>query len=353
MNTSKTLLAILVKELPKRGGWPADASRIVQDGDGEAKSVATCADVEFPNVVGIWYRSGGNTAAIGILPLADDWQVAIITREQYEAALAEKEHPLPWDEKSKPCPTLGAECRGCPDCGRRVSCTSDDITDDAVRAEMGMNSRAMDAALAAKNDGWIEWRGGECPVPEGTLVDVRYRDGQELNALPANDIAASSRDASHAFWRADGNQNDIIAYRLHQPQDANSRANDDRLEADLNECIGQAPGAPQWDGHGLPPVGVEFEYGSHRSRAKCMAVGLHYVFASKGDPHDAERDYEECMIDIHTSFHLARSADEIKRDAEIAALADDIDDSDEGSVLSSRQQDDIAKHLYAAGYRKQ
>lgn len=194
-----------------------------------------------------------------------------------------------------------------------------------------------------KDDGWIAWAGGECPVESCAVVDVMFRD-QENSA---------TYHAGVWRWNHNGTDSDIIAYRLHQPQDANSRANDDRLEADLNECIGQAPGAPQWDGQGLPPVGVEFEYGSHRSRAKCLAVGLHYVFASKGDPHDAERDYEECMIDIHTSFHLARSADEIKRDAEIAALADDIDDSDEGSVLSSRQQDDIAKHLYAAGYRKQ
>lgn len=183
MNTSKTLLAILVKELPKRGGWPADASRIVQDGDGEAKSVATCADVEFPNVVGIWYRSGGNTAAIGILPLADDWQVAIITREQYEAALAAQ-------------------------------------------------------APVANADGWIDWAGGECPLENGTIIDTKDSYGK----TNFGEIIGTTNNVDNIFWQrgvCSYPGYEIIAYRLHQPQDANSRANDNRLETDLNECIGQ------------------------------------------------------------------------------------------------------------------
>jgi len=27
---------------------------------------------------------------------------------------------------------------------------------------------------------WIEWSGGECPVPPNTLVHVRTKDGREL-----------------------------------------------------------------------------------------------------------------------------------------------------------------------------
>lgn len=65
---------------------------------------------------------------------------------------------------NKPCPTLGPTCKGCPDCGHRVSCTSDDITNEAARQELEMC-------------GWLD--------------------------------------------------------------DANSRANDNRLESDLNDCIGQ------------------------------------------------------------------------------------------------------------------
>lgn len=78
-----------------------------------------------------------------------------------------------------------------------------------------------------KNDGWIEWGGGECPVKSDSIVDVRFRAGEEEKANPAH----------HWHWKHDGSHSDIIAYRLHR--DINSRANDDRLEQDLNECIGQ------------------------------------------------------------------------------------------------------------------
>lgn len=291
MNTSdKTLLQLLVEDLPKHGGWPEKAKTATQSViDGE---------IYFRDRFDQLINRGIKLEKVVKL------QSSRITRDQYEAALA----------------------------------------------------------ATATTDGWIEWAGGECPVDGAAFVDYKMRSGQ-----------VDTEDAHILRWNHKGFSGDIIAYRLHQTQDANSRANDDRLasdlvsvglvekpiddacrvEADLNECIGQAPCAPQWDGHGLPPVGVEFEYGSHRSRARCLAIGLHYVFASKGDQDDAERDYEELLIDIHTSYHLARSTDEIKRDADIAVLASDIDDSDEGGDLSSRQQDDIAKHLYAAGYRKQ
>ncbi|MEJ8688644.1 hypothetical protein WM027_17640 [Klebsiella pneumoniae] len=117
-----------------------------------------------------------------------------------------------------------------------------------------------EAALAAKNSDWIEWGGGECPVPRGTLVDVRYRDGRQLNALSANDGTLNPRDASFVFWRNDGSENDIIAYRLHQPQKAEQAEADE--EADMNECIGQ-DAAPVWNGEGLPPVGCECEFMKH------------------------------------------------------------------------------------------
>lgn len=194
-------------------------------------------------------------------------------------------------------------------------------------------------ARVNSNDGWIEWAGGECPVEKGTLVDVRLKNGRTVTAQEA---LKNNSFATYPFWRKDDAGGDIIAYRLHQPQDANSRANDERLEADLNECIGQAPGAPQWDGKGLPPVGVEFNYGSHRSRAKCLAVGLHYVFASKGNPDDEEGDYEELMIDAQTEFHpVHEDSDQMMRDI----------------MKSSRVGADaavqIANQLIAAGYRKQ
>lgn len=65
---------------------------------------------------------------------------------------------------------------------------------------------------------WIEWNGGECPVADGTMVDVRYRDGDQINALSAGGHSIG-RDASADYWLYDGYKNDIIAYRLHQPEE--------------------------------------------------------------------------------------------------------------------------------------
>lgn len=55
-----------------------------------------------------------------------------------------------------------------------------------------------------------------------------------------------------------------------------------------------------WDGQGLPPVGAAFEYGSHHSPARCIAIGAEYVFAARGEP--GTENYEEWLIDKSTSF---------------------------------------------------
>lgn len=247
------------------------------------------------------------------------WQSAIITREQYEAALAEKEHPLPWDEKNKPCPTLGAECRGCPDCGRRVSCTSDDITDDAVRAEMGMNSRTLDSALAAKNDGWIEWGGGKHPpVSTNTVVDVKLEKGYVQSGYPAGEYS----------WEHIWQGSNIIAYRLHKPNEAErvrasawsayagiTEADD---EADLNECIGQ-DAAPVWNGEGvIPPVG----YVCERSWAGDEWLSCEILFASNQIVvvKLKESGIEDAYNIGDVTFRPIRSEAERKRDEAVAQL---------------------------------
>lgn len=313
------LIDILVEELPKRDGWPEKASHAVY-----AKRFSrVCftfggAPAMTGDDVSIFEDDGAERGVFwlpGIMlncvePV--DYATAIITREQYEAALAEKEHPLPWDEKNKPCPTLGAECRGCPDCGRRVSCTSDDITDDAVRTEMGMNSRALDAALAAKNDGWIEWGGGECPVERGVLVEVKYRNEKNYHIKGVN-------RAWEWSWEHHGTEGDIIAYRLHQPQEAEQAKADD--EADLNECIDQ-DAAPVWNGEGLPPVGVECEYKWQNDRwriGKVCYISKHTVLMLEiFDGEESESAYGACDV----TFRPLRTEAERKRDDAKHAIAE-------------------------------
>lgn len=51
---------------------------------------------------------------------------------------------------------------------------------------------------------WIEWHGGERPVPVDALVDVRLRAGNVVADWPAGAVR----------WRHGGNENDVAAYRV-------------------------------------------------------------------------------------------------------------------------------------------
>lgn len=81
---------------------------------------------------------------------------------------------------------------------------------------------------AEQNDGWIEWSGGECPVPGDTLVEVRFFD-----YAPLNGIARNYR-WKHKHTPAGGS--DIIAYRVIEPA-----ANDtETSEPGLADMAGKA-----------------------------------------------------------------------------------------------------------------
>ena len=68
----------------------------------------------------------------------------------------------------------------------------------------------------ADADGWIEWKGGECPVEVGALIDVKYRD---LHVQLGSKVGDRSDVEMYAttHWRNSGGASDIIAYRLHKP----------------------------------------------------------------------------------------------------------------------------------------
>ena len=210
------LIDILVEELPKRGGWPEGVVAITQDSDKAINNYKTADGLET-NEHGTWRCSsaweGYSLLASDSPCLASDYDTAIITREQYEAA------------------------------------------------------------LAAKNDGWIEWGGGECPVEEGTLVDVRYRNGEENHHVGAGLSfcdTGSNPDLNAEDWSKDDTSSDIIAYRLHQPQEV-TEADD---ESDLNECISQ-DAAQVWGGEGKPAIGEKCE---HHSGGQWEAVTIAGIY---------------------------------------------------------------------------
>lgn len=119
-----------------------------------------------------------------------------------------------------------------------------------------------ESALTAKNDGWIEWGGGECPVGASEMVDVIFGYG----GIMSTNIADCWR------WNHSGTDSDIIAYRLHQPQQAEQP---EESEEDLNECIGQDVDMPEWNGEGLPPVGCECEW--HDANVGWLPVTIKYI----------------------------------------------------------------------------
>ena len=183
------LIDLLVKELPKRGGWPDGVVAMAQDANGAVQNYRDTDDIRIDS-----QHAFGTSRIIGSYSIAED----------------------------------------------EVSAATDRLTSIITRAQ-------YESALS-KNDGWIEWGGGECPVKSDSIVYVRFRGGFEDKA-----------SAHQWHWKHDYSHSDIIAYRLHNP-DINTRANDDRLEQDLNECIGQGVDMPEWNGDGLPPVGEKVEF---------------------------------------------------------------------------------------------
>lgn len=120
------LIDILVQELPKRGGWPLGVAFIVQDYDGEIKGASGHANLIQSS--GVWTRFGQKEMVMPPFKstLADDHRTAIITREQYEAALKQSV----WDGTGLP--PVGCECERSW-CGDKwLRCTVLFISDEMV-----------------------------------------------------------------------------------------------------------------------------------------------------------------------------------------------------------------------------
>lgn len=250
------LIDLLVKELPRRGGWPGGAEIAVQDADSQI-CFSSHSDVYTNKGQTDWYGGDwgdGDWSNPFIDTIADDRHECIVSRKQYEAALA------------------------------------------ASKAVVGHN-------------GWIQWAGGECPVDGDAVVEVKYRKPTpyQYNNDRAGDFS----------WAHDGIDGDIIAYRLHR--DINYRANDDRLEQDLNECFGQGVDMPEWDGKGLPPVGCECEVKRAIDWVKCKILFIseaHVVLMA---------DEECCWNTCACQFRPLRTESERKRDAAINDMLTIID----------------------------
>lgn len=228
------LIDILVEELPKRGGWPKGAAFVAQEEGGWLWSFTSKPQKDCDDE---WMdeSSSGYHNKVGKLPEASDHDTSAITREQYEAA------------------------------------------------------------LDAKNEGWIEWGGGKFPpVSTNTIVDVKFKKGYVQSGYPAGEYS----------WEHNWQGSNIIAYRLHQPQEVTGA--DD--ESDLNECIGQNP-VTTWNGEGLPPAGCECEVIQENPLSvfgdwtQCKVINFN---------HRDGKESQVCIIDYNGDFAILYANDGYK-----------------------------------------
>lgn len=258
------LIDILVEENIENGwSWPEHANCITQDSDREIIP-ATCQPcvAKFDASFNRWFLNGSRIGGFIADILASDYETAIITRGQYEAA------------------------------------------------------------LAAKNEGWIEWGGGECQVEEGTLVDVKYRCGDvNLHIKAGEPDSAGSIDTAFAVrWSKLGAEYDIIAYRLHQPKEAGQT--EVEQEIDMNECIGQ-DAAQVWGGEGKPAIGEKCE---HHSGGQWEAVTIAGIYENLvtgfTDYWMVKEDGSSYTVGNPYRFRPIRSEADRKRDEAVQALCD-------------------------------
>ena len=94
---------------------------------------------------------------------------------------------------------------------------------------------------------WIKWEGGECPVPEGTLVDVKYGDGLKQKGCPVGRTPAEFE--RNAFFKPNLDPAyDIVAYRLAKPKKAAEPAQAAQAEPTVQrEANGRPVGAKAGD----------------------------------------------------------------------------------------------------------
>lgn len=280
------LIDILVEELPKRGGWPEGANYC----HSMYENIYFSVNKPEPAPNGRLNSKDGDLEVNQPLlcnVFASGVGVEEVTREQYESALAASKEPL---------------------------------TGTGV-------------------DGWIDWPGGECPpVSTNTAVDVKFKNGYVQSGYPAGEYSWV-----HA-WRS----SNIIAYRLHQQQEAELAEVDD--EVDLNECIGQGA-EPVWSGEGLPPVGCVCEW-QDKNTKQWQPVKIVYssewvtvireINKEKGDDL-VEIAIENYGDDARLNFRLIRSEADRKRD--------DICDKIYGAMTNAKRKDnrsDMAEEIYDA-----
>lgn len=147
MKLSKSKLA-LAKVINENGGWPQDSEWAVQNGDHGRISFSINKPVRHDSKS--WMAKGGFNFKIEVCKPLKNWHQCVLNREEYYQAYPK-----------------------------------------------------------ADADGWIEWKGGECPVDGDSIVDV------EFNFSAGHTVSGAAKGLS---WRHEWKYSNIIKYRLHKPE---------------------------------------------------------------------------------------------------------------------------------------
>jgi hypothetical protein len=216
------LIELLARELKE---WPEGWFAAAQDDNGLVSGFTT-DDITY--VKGTGWNNSVDTAyialsrdVIGPNARVDDYDTATVTRAEWEAAVSRAvEDTAPFVEPTTTLETMLTEWRDLEARAQATQAEADALFEHAgqchgeivVRlAELGWGAPRMvpgePVVTLDDNDGWIEWKGGACPVPKDTLLDIKYRAAAQLKGVNAGDY-------TNVDWTHTAHRRDIVAYRL-------------------------------------------------------------------------------------------------------------------------------------------
>ena len=158
--------------------------------------------------------------------------------------------------------------------------------------------------IQADADGWIEWTGGECPLPYGVKYDVRCASGSE----------GRQRNPEGDNWLHVHGDSNIIAYRpiIDQPASEEAQpwepAAGEPARTSGGDCMVLAidrkrnRAAIRWDDGELGVVKIEVIKQRTTPREQWLAAAEHAIESTTGEP--AQSSHLEIIHDALASGEL-------------------------------------------------
>lgn len=161
------------------------------------------ADIPYPLVVA--YRDGEDY--VGTFEFTTDGKYSAGEKDESDLDLFLKEDKKLIDWSELPDDTLIETTEGL----RYFNCAMEDAHAKRVYAYMGGSTSetsgdcidGFSKAKLVEEPEFTVWRGGDCPVPEGVLVEAILRDGTVI-----------TREGTRVRWSCRKIGDDIIAYRI-------------------------------------------------------------------------------------------------------------------------------------------